>query len=613
MKSLTMLWTIAANELAARCCTSTTRDIITVTSREKSEGSSFLTITLPTFGKDLEKGLDQGFVSKDLFKGWKHSKKSPGVPEFLGGFLSLIFDQESGLLLDEPDIDAIFAVRQLTLMYSKILLPCSDARVAKAIEGYIECEQEVRRNDAELTFSFQEDFAKASLVLWGTVLQKVDEDVYHSRIIPKHGPGATADRLKGNRKFDQTEWTERLERVFSFGEYLIPNSRYHMDTLPSVVFLEPGAERPVKVITVPKTLKTPRIIAVEPTCMQYVQQGLMARFVENVESPFISMAENRNRGFRIVGFTDQRPNQLLACEGSSSGELATLDLSEASDRVSNQLVRLLLRNFPNLAEGVDACRSRRADVPGHGVIRLAKFASMGSALTFPIEAMVFSTIVMMGIARELNTQVNPELIQRYRDQVRVYGDDIIAPVRFVHAIVSELETFGFRVNMAKSFWTGKFRESCGKEFYDGHDVSIAKVRREFPTGLQHVEEILSLVSLRNQFYLLGMWVTACEIDVWLGDLLHGHFPIVADTSPAIGRTSVAFSYQTERDHKTLHSPLVRAYVARGRIPASRLDGLGAMVKCLLKTGEEPFIDSKHLERAGRSEAVNIKLGWIQPF
>jgi len=612
MKSLTMLWTIAANELAARCCTSTTRDIITVTSREKSEGSSFLTITLPNFGKDFEKSLDQGFVSKDIFLGWKSSVKSPGIPQFLSGFLSLIFDHVNGVLLDQPDIDAIFAVRQLTLMYAKILLPCSDARVAKAIEGYVECEQEVRRNDAELTSSFKEDFAQVSLVLWGAVLQKVDEDVYHHRIVPKHGPGATADRLKGNRKFDQTEWTERLERVFSFGEYLIPNSRYHMDTLPRITFLEPGAERPVKVITVPKTLKTPRIIAVEPTCMQYVQQGLMARFVEHVESPFISMAENRNRGFHIVGFTDQKPNQLMACEGSSSGELATLDLSEASDRVSNQLVKLLLRNFPNLAEGVDACRSRKADVPGKGVMRLAKFASMGSALTFPIEAMVFSTIVFIGIARELKTQVTPELIDRYREQVRVYGDDIIIPVRYVRAVVHELETFGFRVNKTKSFWTGKFRESCGKEYYDGHDVSIAKVRREFPSGLQHVEEILSLVSLRNQFYLLGMWGTACEIDKWLEQLLR-YFPIVADTSPAIGRLSVAFSYESERNHKTLHSPLVRAYVARGRIPESLLDGPGALVKCLLKSGEEPFIDSKHLERAGRSEAVNIKLGWIQPF
>ncbi len=611
MENLKMLWKVVADELATRCCTSTIHDWETVMKRSESEGSSFLTITLPAYGKALERALDLGQISSLTHPGWK-ARKNEKIPLFLGGFLSLIFDRTSGRLLDEPDIDAIHAVRQLTLMYGKLQIPCSDARVKKAIDGYVECEQEVRRSDADRAFSLEEDFRKASLVLWGTVLQAVDEDVYHCRIIPRHGPGATADRLRANRKFDQTEWTERLERVFPFGEFIIPNHRYHQEYLPTVNFLEPGAERPVRVITVPKTLKTPRIIAVEPTCMQYVQQGLMAKFVEYIESPFIRIVKNRNPGFGVVGFTDQAPNQRLACEGSSSGELATLDLSEASDRVSNQLVQVMLQNFPNLAEGVAACRSTRADVPGVGIMNLAKFASMGSALTFPIEAMVFSTICFMGIARGLSREMDAELVSEFRSQVRVYGDDIIVPVRFVHEVVDLLGAFGFRVNSSKSFWNGKFRESCGKEYYDGTDVSIARVRRLLPTQLQHVEEIVSSVSARNQFYMLGLWQTALWLDSKMWKVLR-HYPVVEESSPVLGRWSSHFPYETDREHPTRHAPLVKGYVVQTRPPASPVSGLGALVKCLLNSSEEPFADKRHLERAGRPDAVNIKLGWFQPF
>ncbi len=609
--SLQALWMVVANDLAARChIESTDCEEKTLAVRLEHEGDSFLTITLPAFGKDFEKALSQLLVSPDLFRGFRRAK-GMRVPEFLGGFLARVFDCSSGLLLDEPDIDAIFAIRQLTLMYAKLLLPCSEARVEKAMSDYIECEKEVRRSDANLSVERLQDFKKASLVLWGTVLQQVDEDVYNCRIIPKHGPGATADRLQGNRKFNQLEWTERLERVFPFGEYALANWGFHSEFLSRFNFLEPGSERPVRVISVPKTLKAPRIIAVEPTCMQYVQQGLLRSFVENIESSTIRYPSNRNVGFGVVGFTSQEPNQLLARRGSLLGDLATLDLSEASDRVSNQLVRTMTENFPNLHEGLDACRSRSADVPGHGVIRLAKFASMGSAVTFPVEAMVFSTIAFVGIARQLNEPVSEKLVNKFRTTVRVYGDDIIVPVRFVEAVIDELESFGMKVNRTKSFWTGKFRESCGKEFYDGSDVSIVRLRRKIPTMLRHVEEIISLVSTRNQFYTAGLWGVCKYLDDILESVLV-HYPVVGEDSPVLGRVSF-LGYETQKIDRFLHSPLVKGYRVVSKIPVNRINGHSALMKCLLKQGEEPFADSRHLQRSGRPDAVRIKLGWTTPF
>jgi hypothetical protein len=593
MKSLMQLVRLVLQNMGDLCSISTLRDLKTVTERFEHEGPSFLTLTLPAFCSDFQKSLDLGGVADDHFAGFR---RCGGLPRFLGGFLQLVFDQQTGRLLDHPSTDAVFAVRQITLLYSKILLPCSDARTRGAVDGYVECEKQVRVNDRLLDKAELLAFEKMSSILWSDVFQRVDEDIYYGRIVPKHGPGATADKLRGNAKFDQHEWTERLEGVFPHGEFLF-SSWSHFDG-SSVDLLEPGAERPVRVITVPKTLKTPRIIAVEPTCMQYVQQGI-------AEALLASIRQDTNLA-RIVGFDDQVPNQEMAQQGSRDGSLATLDLSEASDRVSNQLVRAMLKRFPNFAEGVDATRSRKADVPGHGVLRLAKFASMGSALCFPVEAIVFTTVVFLGIQRALNRPLTRRDIKSLVGQVRVFGDDIVVPTHTVHSVVSSLETFGFKVNAGKSFWSGKFRESCGKEYYDGHDVSISRVRRVLPTQRKHAQEIISAVSLRNQFYYAGLWGVAKGLDDIIGGLIN--FPTVLPTSPVLGRHSV-LGFETQRLCLDLHRPLVRGEVVSTVIPDSNVSGHGALLKGFLKRSDLPFADRNHLERAGRPRSVYTRTRW----
>jgi hypothetical protein len=612
MKSLMLLWKKVAKESATWCCTSATLDCRTVELRVKHEGLSFLTITLPVFAKDFERGLELGQVDRRLFTGFRWKG---GLPRFLGGFLDLVFDRGSGVLLDEPSIDAIIAIRQLTLMYNKIALPCSDARERKAMADYVKCELEVRRSDSKLDRDLLTDFARISSILFAGTLSKVDLAVYQGDLVPRHGPGATADTLRGNGKFKQTTWTERLEEILPSGEFLLPNWRFY-DQLQTLDFHDPGSEKPVKVISVPKTLKTPRIIAIEPTAMQYAQQALLAEIL------FALHQDDFLDG--VLGFEDQLPNQQMARFGSLSGCLATLDLSEASDRVSNVLVTSMFRNHPFAGKAVDACRSRTARVPGHGVIPLAKFASMGSALTFPIEAMVFLTIISIGIERELNTRFDRRtLVKELRGRVRVYGDDIIVPVEFVRSVISSLEAFGLKVNERKSFWNGKFRESCGKEFYDGSDVSLARFRHEFPTSRRHVQGVIGLVSFRNQMYHLGYWDTCQWLDRKIGKILK-YFPVVLPSSPVLGRHSF-LGFETQKIDKELHSPLVKGWVVSATSPADKLDGVGALLKFLLRGARQdrfvrflgwrqnnpelmPSIDG-HLERAGRPQTVNIKLRW----
>jgi hypothetical protein len=593
------LWQSLATENASRCRTSTTMDIKYVQGRIEHEGLSFLTITLPNFGKDTQKCLDQGYVDRSLFTGfqWKG-----GLPRFLGGFLDLVFDRSSGLLLDEPSVDAILALRQLTLLFGKILLPCSDARVKKAMDDYIKCEQDVRKTDKLLSPIKRRDFKRISNMLFAEVFAEADYKISQLELLPKHGPGSTADKLIGNEKYDQRSWTARLQRILPYGEMILPNLSY-LEESGAIDILEPEAEMPVKVITVPKTLKTPRIIAIEPTAMQYAQQGVLHLLLN---------ALNKDKTLsRIIDLANQESNQILALEGSITTSTATLDLSEASDRVSNQQVRDMLSDFPHLHEAVDACRSRKADVPGHGVIRLAKFASMGSALCFPFEAMVFTTLIFMGIEEELNRPLSFRDVKRLSRKVRVYGDDIIVPVEFVPAVVRMLQTFGSVVNTSKSFWTGRFRESCGKEYYAGQDVSIVKVREVLPAHRQDAPRIISLVSLRNQLYFAGYWQTCAVMDEYIRDLIK-HFPVVDPSSQVQGRHSF-LGYTTERMCDRLHAPLVKGYVVSARIPQNSVDDKGALLKYFLKRGDLPIADRRHLERSGRPSAVDIKLRYASPF
>ena len=605
MKSLQFLWMEALTDVGAWCDICTIRDGKTAAARFEDEGLSFLTITLPGFGKDFERSLELGLVTHDQFKGFAFSG---GLPRFLGGFLELVFDRRSGSLLECPSVDAIFAIRQLTLMMAKIGLDCAPHRKAKAIEGYIQCETEVKESSVERTEADYLQFSRLSLLLFAPCFDIVERRIKAGELRGRHGPGNTADGLRGNSKFSGMHWNQRLEDAGLYALDHLVNGYHDFERLQDVDFREPGSEQPAKIALVPKTQKGPRIIAQEPTHMMFMQQAILEVILEAFYRDNLLCS--------FVGFNNQVPNQDLARIGSLNGSLATLDLSEASDRLSCQHVEFLLAQHPHFREAVFATRSLKADVPGKGVYTLAKFASMGSALTFPMEAFTFLVLVFVGIEKGLRRPLTMRDIKSFVGKVRVFGDDIICPVEFVTEVISTLEDFGLRVNAGKSFWTGKFRESCGREYYNGTDVSIVRVRAVLPTSLAHASEIESTVSTRNLFYKRGMWTVSQWLDQWMWKVLK-HYPHVHDTSPMIGRFTFldvlsvrnawAWSNDVRKDDCTW-IPMVKGYKVRPQIPVSELDGEAALLKFLLKRGMDPY-ELGHLERAGRSQALYLKLGW----
>jgi len=600
VKSLMVLWNTIADDLAMGCCTSAHRDKELVAERSKKEGLSFLTITLPNFAKDFEYCLEQGRVDDAVFLSFK---KNGSLPAFLSGFSRLIFDRRTGVLLDEPSVDAIRAIRQLTLIFGKILLDCKPSRERRAFREFVECEQEVKELNGRRN---HDRFFHLSTLLFGSMFSVMDKQVYDGCLRPKHGPGATADSLVGNQKFRQTEWPVRLENYFPFVEMVLPSYSY-WEELDKVDFLEPGSERPVKVISVPKTMKTPRIIASEPTAMQYSQQAILRLFQEAVKDSFLN---------DFIGLDDQKPNQRLAKEGSSKGELATLDLSEASDRVSHETVSLMLSRHRHLHDAVMACRSEKALLPGGDVISLAKFASMGSALCFPMEAAVFLMAIFRGIEQDLGRPLTMKDVKSYRGRVRVFGDDIIVPVDHVRSVIQSLEAIGLKVNGRKSFWNGKFRESCGREYYDGQDVSLVRVRRPIPSSRKNVQEIISTVSLRNQLYRAGLWSAVDLLDRQMHKLLV-HYPVVEEDSPVLGRVDYYSPLSMEGVVVKNSIPMVKGWRIRSPIPVNEIDDWPALRKCLssLEEGRPTELgiakvptSADHLRRSGRPRVVDIKLG-----
>ena len=588
------------------------RDVATVTSRYQERGMEFLTILLPKFGKDLEQSLELGQIANTSFSGFSrrggrfHDRR----PAFLGDLFNLIFDTD-GTLLESPDWKAIRAIRQICGFHGKLKELCSEDKILEAYRQYSLVDSQIP--SAVATSADFEQFADISHRIWGRAIGEISAEIM-TEVVPKHGPGAVADKLTSNGKYRDLSWTERLERFFPIDKYVIPGFSF-FEELNDFPLYSPAQEPPSRVIPVPKTMEKPRLIAAEPAHLQKMQQAVLT-----VMTKFLGNHPN-------IGWLDQTRNRKLAHRSSKDRMLSTLDLSEASDRVSLRLVKNLIK-FNEYFLGVTlAARSQSAELPTGERIFLRKFASMGSAMTFPIESMVFWTIVVMGACR-LRGEYLPskELLKELMEDASVYGDDIIVPVAYTQSVVELLEAFGLKVNRSKSFTKSNFRESCGAEFFDGHDVTIVRARKGIPEHRQHVEELTSFVAMRNLYAnAYGPTWFVYVLDAHIEELIP--FPVGTPETPALVKCSTydhvsrdpeySPSFSSEREYadqlssykwkKSTQQLLVRAVAPVYLKKDDSLDGYGALLKALTTPFQE---DRHHLKRAGRPVSATLKYGWF---
>jgi hypothetical protein len=82
----------------------------------------------------------------------------------------------------------------------------------------------------------------------------------------------------------------------------------------------------------------------------------------------------------------------------------------------------------------------------------------------------------------------------------VFGDDIIVCREAYDLFCQFLDRLGLRVNLAKSFNQGPFRESCGHDYFKGHDVRGVYLKR-----LASRQDIAIAINLLNDWsYRTGL-------------------------------------------------------------------------------------------------------------
>lgn len=209
-----------------------------------------------------------------------------------------------------------------------------------------------------------------------------------------------------------------------------------------------------KVTFVPKDAKTERPIAIEPHLNIFLQKGVGALMRERLlNRAGIDLRQH------------QRQNAVLARFGSITGGLATLDLSSASDTVSLELVRDLLPD--DWFSLLFSLRSGYGELDG-SVFKYEKFSSMGNGYTFELESLIFWALAQSVIDLEFEGE----------GVCFAYGDDLIVPSEAFDIVVNALQLLGFEVNTKKSFSTGYFRESCGRDYFDGDLVRPIFIKDE---------------------------------------------------------------------------------------------------------------------------------------
>lgn len=603
MKSLVNLASKLLDDLGSCCSVETARDLVTIKSRAQHEGVSFLTITLPDFATDFERSLEQGRVDSTLFTGWR---KRGCLPAFLQGFTSLVFGA-NGEVREDASTSAVFAVRQICRFFKKVRIDCNVKRSDATFKKYRQLEAVLSRDDS-LGDSRLEHFAQTCDYIWSTVLGS-REGFNTLGLVPRHGPGATAEGISGNAKYLAVNWPERLEEVFPFTEYLFASLNQlecHEHGINAVRMLPEASELPVRIIGVPKTLKGPRIIAIEPVCMQYTQQAVARWTMRQIErSPLVRNA---------IRFTDQTVNQKMALLASASKSHATIDLSDASDRVTLDMVRVMLRSQPDFLTAVEACRSTSAKLPSGEIIRLKKFASMGSAMCFPIESMYFFSVIVHGRLWKHRLPPDPLHIRRMCKGLHVYGDDIIVPTDETDTVYEALTTFGCKVNATKSFSRGFFRESCGMDAFRGESVTPIYLRERGPRNRRDSVGLLSWISTSNQLHAAGCWKTADYMKYVVEGVL-GKLPCILESSPGLGWVSFV-GIPSYKVCDKIHTPLVRTYKVITRKERDNLDGYPALLKYFLRTHgsdtalPDSMVNKEHLRFSARCGTVSRKRHWV---
>jgi hypothetical protein len=370
-------------------------------------------------------------------------------------------------------------LRQLLLFCYKASVTHDKTTTEKAFQQFVETNRSVG--------SFGNRLAAESPRLLDRARRHCQSVLYRFReraLSPSHGPGAvTTDK-------------DRWQHLYSTIEYLYPYSDWfcpygNRDAAEHWENLEHRSTIQAKLIAVPKDSRGPRLICVHPAEAIWIQQGVR-RELERA----ITLRRNASGPWPCgrIQFDNQESNGSIALSSSKSRRYATIDMKEASDRISEPLVQIL---FGDKYKWFGGCRAQEFIIPKVGGLTNIRgqvncYAPMGNATTFPVQSLVFWSICVAALQSHGFHQPGA---------VFVFGDDIIIPTECSELVIDALETFGLLVNRTKSFWRGGFRESCGVDAFNG--VNVTPIRWKTTIDADHDVGMQSLSDLAMRLRIAG--------------------------------------------------------------------------------------------------------------
>jgi len=506
-----------------------------VEKRALSRGwKQILLLDLPALGSLYDKGLSRGYLDLEKFPA-SFGKLDSGRFQDSWIFRSLLqhtFDGFGTLDATTP-VEVVAATRQLLYLYKKARIQCPKEGISDAVKDYIAIEEDLRPphgtwgNDTWIprSFSFfgsggdltstglRRDYWRLCDLVFRCLVPRVQ--LLPEGVVPRHGPGAVSDVCTGSDKFAFPYWPAKLGRLFPSSQFAYANEYLAYTNDIGIGPTQQGDPRnglsekepPCRLLAVPKTFKGPRLIASEPTAHQFIQQGLMQWIRQHMPKALST----------CVNFLDQQPSRDAALEASRTGELATVDLSSASDRLSCWVVERAFSSNQTILAALHACRTRIViDATGthEGLsLQLKKFAAQGSAVTFPVQTIVYAGMAICSYLWDqgfrpqvLLTQefsLTQDCVERAAERIRVFGDDIVLPSSSVQTLTAALQALQLKVNVSKTHYLGRFRESCGMDAYCGHDVTPVYVSDLLLAP--GAEGLASWIDISNLAHLSALW------------------------------------------------------------------------------------------------------------
>lgn len=540
---------------------------------ETRKDMSIVLITLPDLGKLFDKAMSSQFYD------WNsHSKicKEARVPRSVTNLFAQIFDKVNGRHLFEIDAGLVFFIRQALYLFKKVNLDCPQESIERTVRDFIEMDQSLRAPSGTWNadywlphrFAFGGDPVLHGSHPRADALWKTVDDVFASivpmrevdRLLvrPKHGPGAVADMKTGEDKYLFPHWPTKLEGQFPAHVFSQHRSDLHLSEETTSV-LNP-IEPPARLIAVPKTFKGPRLIASEPIAHQFLQQGLMKWLRDNL-SPLLR---------DTINFTSQEESREAALKASRNGELATVDLSSASDRLSCWVVERAFGGNNSLLSCLHAVRTRTI-IDGTGTdellhLRMKKFAAQGSAVTFPVQTIVYAGLAIAAVLFYENLKPSKRNIRLVGRKVRVFGDDIMIPRNCVPLLTLMLDSLELKVNASKTHFSGLFRESCGMDAYNGVEVTPAYVSDL--VWDKSPEKISSWVEVSNNFHKKGLWALSNYMQECIPPKYKRRFLVSSDSGDGFRLFTFCRGTSTQarvRFSNELHRTEARILALRSRV------------------------------------------------